>query len=241
VSALPEDAQAELSSLLPLLGARGSLAPGRPRAPTPAAIAEQVVSGSGDQALVRAFTRGLSAVIRAIADDFPDNIFWDLDYLASCLWRAGAAPAISGFAQRVVALSRGFGKKSALRFRYAHDLFYGYDWARWVTRKPEERAHIGPFDLAFFDYLDGRQKTLLELVESNDVKYGQLKGKEFRNAFTFSREPREEAWLHRTLAEENLIPVKAWHLDGPRSWELPYADLRAEAARRLGLSRSATS
>ena len=80
------------------------------------------------------------------------------------MWNAGGAGRRSGFAHRVVAVCRGFGNKSELRFRYAHDFLYGYDWARWVVRQPERRAAIGPFDLAFFDYLEGRLRTLVELI-----------------------------------------------------------------------------
>ncbi|AUX28034.1 MULTISPECIES: ferrochelatase [Sorangium] len=236
-SAIPAEARDELAQLTPLLGARASVAPGRPCAPAPVALVEQIAGGCEDAERAQAFARGLGEVIRAIADNFPDNIFWDLDYLACCLWQAGGAPAIGDFAGRVVSLCVGFGNKSKLRFRYAHDFLYGYDWARWVTRKPDERAGVGPFDLAFFDYLDGRQKALIELVASNDRKYSQLNGREYRNPFSFIREPREESQLHYLLAQVDLIPLKAWRLDGERRWDLPFTDLRAKLAERLGLSR----
>ncbi|WP_236644370.1 ferrochelatase [Sorangium cellulosum] len=235
--AIPAEARDELAQLTPLLGARASVAPGRPSAPAPVALVEQIAGGSEDGERAQAFARGLGEVIRAIVDNFPDNIFWDLDYLACCLWQAGSAPAIGDFAGRVVSLCVGFGNKSKLRFRYAHDFLYGYDWARWVTRKPDERAGVGPFDLAFFDYLDGRQKALVELVASNDRKYSQLNGREYRNPFSFIREPREESQLHYLLAQVDLIPLKAWRLDGERRWDLPFTDLRAKLAERLGLSR----
>ncbi|WP_437288218.1 ferrochelatase [Sorangium sp. So ce406] len=238
IPVLPDDARDELARLTPLLGARASVAPGRPCAPTPVALVEQVVDGSADAERARAFVRALGEVICAVADNFPDNIFWDLDYLACCMWQAGSAPAIGDFSRRVVALCLGFGNKSKLRFRYAHDFLYGYDWARWVMRKPDERAGVGPFDLAFFDYLDGRQQALVELVASNDRKYSQLNGREFRNPFSFIREPREESQLHHLLAQVDLIPLKAWRLDGERRWDLPFTELRAKLAERLGLSRA---
>ncbi|WP_437762251.1 ferrochelatase [Sorangium sp. So ce281] len=237
VAVIPPEERDALARLTPLLGARASVAPDRPCAPTPVALVEQIVNGSEDAERARAFARGLGEVICAVADNFPDNIFWDLDYLACCLWQAGGAPAIGDFARRVVSLCLGFGNKSKLRFRYAHDFLYGYDWARWVMRKPEERAGVGPFDVSFFDYLDGRQRALVELVASNDRKYSQLNGREYRNPFSFIREPHEESQLHCLLAQVDLIPLKAWRLDGERRWDLPFTDLRAKLADRLGLSR----
>jgi hypothetical protein len=237
VRRLPEDIHTGLERLAPLCGERASLDTSRPCAPLPVELAVRVMGDCSEVERMRAFVRGLGEVVGTLAEDFPDNIFWDLDHLAWCMWNAGRPEAIDGFARRVVVLCRSFGNKSELRFRYAHDFLYGYDWARWVSRQPEERAGIGPFDLVFFDYLDARRQKLLDLVANNDDKYGQLHGQEFRNPFTFCREPREEAHLHQVLAQSDLIPVKAWRLDGERRWDLPFTDLRAEAAKRLGLSR----
>ncbi|QSQ23571.1 ferrochelatase [Pyxidicoccus parkwayensis] len=233
--------RARLEPLDSLLGARASLAPDRARALTPCELAERITAGQGDEACLRAFVEGLRATVEALAEDFPDNIFWDLDYLARCLWEAGAPGDMEAFARRVVALCHGFGVRSELRFRYAHDFVFGYDWARWVMREPEQRAAIRPFDATFFDYLEGRRQELLVLVARDDTKYSQLKGAKFRNPFGFSREPEEEARLHQALAREDLIPVKAWRMDGDPRWHLPFADLRTKAANRLGLSRGSAS
>ena len=238
---LPEDILAGLERLSPLLGDAASLDTRRPCAPLPFELVGRVMGDCTDVARMRAFVRGLCEVVRTLAEDFPDNIFWDLDHLCSCMWNAGGPEAIEGFAHRVAVLCRGFGNKSELRFRYAHDFLYGYDWARWVVRQPEKRATIGPFDLEFFDYLEGRLRTLVELIADNDTKYGKLQGQEFRNPFAFCREPREEAHLHQVLAQADLIPVKAWRMDGERRWDLPFTDLRAEAAKRLGIARGPIS
>jgi hypothetical protein len=241
VRGLPEDILAALESLSPLVGEAVSLDTRRPRALLPVELAARLMEGGAGEDKARAFAQGLGDVVRALADDFPDNIFWDLDYLACRMWNAGGPEEVLGFARRVATLCRGFGNKSQLRFRYAHDFLYGYDWARWVVRQPEKRASIGPFDLAFFDYLEGRLQTLVGLIADNDNKYGKLQGQEFRNPFAFCREPREEAHLHQVLAQADFIPVKAWRFDGDCRWDLPFTDLRTEAARRLGLSREAAS
>jgi hypothetical protein len=228
---------ARLERLEPRLGARATLAPDRARAPTPRELAEQVTGGQGDEARLRAFTDGLCDIIEALAENFPENIFWDLEYPARCLWDAGAPADMEAFTRRVVRLCHGFGVRSALRFRYAHDFLFGYDWARWVTREPARRSAIRPFDASFLDYLEGRREELIALVAANDAKYSQLQGAEYRNPFGFSREPDEEARLHQALAREDLIPVKAWRQDGEPRWDQPFADLRTETARRLGLSQ----
>jgi len=233
------DLRASLERLEPLLGERASLDPGRPCAPTLVELTAQIVGERKEAERARAFARGLGEVVRAVADDFPDNIFWDLEYLACCMWRAGGVAEIHAFARRVTALCRGFGNKSQLRFRYAHDFLYGYDWSRWVSRMPAERAGIGPFDIAFFDYLEDRRLTLLDLIARNDAKYGKLQGQAYRNPFGFRREPHEETRLHRELSRADLLPVKAWRVDGERRWDLPFTELRAEVACRLGIARGA--
>ena len=232
-----QTALVELERLGPLLGVRASLDVSRACAPLPVELAARVLAGVEDEARGRAFIQALTDVVLVLSEDFPDNIFWDLDYLACRLWNAGGPRDIEVFSQRVVRLFRGFGNKSELRFRYAHDFLFGFDWARWVAREPSARAGIGPFDLAFFDYLDSRRQTLLELISDNDTKYHQLDGPAFRNPFTFLREPHEEVLLHQVLAREDHIPVKAWRMDGECRWELPFSDLRAAAARRLGIGR----
>jgi hypothetical protein len=241
VSEFPEGLRLELERLKPLLGACASLDATRARAPFPHELAARLTEGRGGTEQGRAFVQGLIDVVHALVEDFPGNIFWDLDYLASCLWRAGGPRETEQLAGRVVRLCRGFGNKSELRFRYAHDFLFGYDWARWVLRDPEGRAGTGPFDSIFLDYLDARLQELVELISRSDAKYGPLQGPEFRNPFVFCREPADEARLHQTLAREDLIPVKAWRFDGERRWHLPFTDLRAEAALRLGLSRKASS
>ncbi len=221
------------------LGARASLDASRERASSPVELAARLVRSGPERA--RAFTDALADVVEVLVEDFPDNIFWDLDYLASCLWGTGTPEGMRAFSRRVVKLCRGFGNKSELRFRYAHDFLFGYDWARWVARESAERSGVGPFDDVFLDYLECRLGELRGLISDNDAKYGQLEGREFRNPFAFRREPHEEAQLHQVLAQEGLIPVKAWRLDGERRWDLPFSELRTDTARRLGLAREEAS
>ncbi|RYE92694.1 MAG: ferrochelatase [Myxococcales bacterium] len=221
------------------MGEAATLDPDRARASSPLELVEAVArsaAGAPDPDRLRALAAGLAEVIGALAASFPDNIFWDLDHVAACLWHAGGPAPTRSLARRVARLCEKFGLRSELRFRYAHDMIYGYDWARWVSREPAGRQAIGPFDPPFLDYLEQRREELLQLIASGDAKYHALASGAFRNPFGFGREPHEEARLHRELAREDLIPVKAWRLDGERRWRPPFTELRTQTARRLGLS-----
>ncbi len=189
-----------------------------------------------------AFADGLGAIALAQRDAFPDNLLGDLDALAACLWRdAAAAPeGAASFLQRqcacVVALQHLFGRTTVIRFRYAHDFLYGFDWAKWVTRAPAERGSIGPFDPAFLQSMRVRGDELLTLLaRGGDVRYRPLQRDQPRNPFSFSREPADELALHRALAADHAIPVAAWSIDGNERWTRPFSQLRRERAQALGL------
>ncbi len=195
-----------------------------------------------------AFAEALSAIALAELGSFPNNLFWDLDYLAACLARqaSGAAePArhLAQVAEEVVALQRVFGGEE-IHFRYAHDFIYGYDWVKWVKKAPGERAHVGPFELPFLRALRRRGDELLHLIEVNDVEYPRLTERAAdgalapRNPFGFVREPWAEEQLHRRLAEEGAIPVESWRIDARPVWDRPYQQLRVERAQALGLARA---
>lgn len=218
-----------------------SLAPLRHWASDPRMLAAELARASEDERRVRAAARALDRTVRTIAESFPENIFCDLDYLSTCFFHAGTPPQIDQLGDRVVGLLRGFGCASAIRFRYVHDFLYGFDWARWVRKEPATRAHVGPFDLEFLAYLERRQRELTARIEAGDTELGALEPGAYRNPFCFARTPLEETTLHITLAERDLIPVKAWRRDGARSWQRAFTELRAELAERLGFSRPKTS
>ena len=122
-----------------------------------------------------------------------------------------------------------------LAFRYLHDFTYGYDWAKWVMRKPEVRLGIRPFDPVFVAYLRRRGEELVALVERDDKKYPKLPDGRSRNPFGFSREPAHEAVLFSDLAARGLLPVRGWDMDAEPVAERPFADLRFDRARQLGI------
>jgi hypothetical protein len=223
-----------------------SLAPDRVHARSLVAIGhalretEPAAEESGGAAL--AFAEGLAAVALAMHDAFPDNVLGDLDHLAASLWRdAAAAPeGASELVRRqytvLVELQHLFGRATAIRFRYAHDFLYGFDWAKWVSGDPAVRAHAGPFSAPFLSYMHARGHELLAAIaEGNDRRYPPLPDARPRNAFGFSREPTDELRLHRHLAREGLLPVQAWRFDASPCWDRPFHQLRSEHAARLGL------
>jgi hypothetical protein len=186
----------------------------------------------------RSFESALARVAESQLDHFPGNIFWDFDAFAAHLATLEHAELDETVRISVDLMGR-FGMRSPIRFRYVHDFMYGFDWARWVKRKPEERRQVPPFGLAFLRYSHERGGEMLALIADDDAKYPRL-GEEVvaRNPFGFLREPPDEARLLRHLAGEGSVPVRAWEMAPGASWEHEYSERRAEAARALGLGSS---
>ena len=220
--------------------ARLSLAPGREAARSLATVARCLAAeaGNADGEVVAAWAEGLRALSRTVDESFPENLFFDTEALAGALLAAGVAGGVAPVAEAVtvlVELHRLFGCATTIRFRYVHDFLYGFDWAKWVQRCPEERAGVGPFDLPFLVAMRARGAELLALIEANDDTYPRLRGPGHRNPFGFSREPEDEARLFRALAEHDELPVPAFAFQGPWRWQRPYAELRERRAASLGL------
>ncbi|MBN8610432.1 MAG: ferrochelatase [Deltaproteobacteria bacterium] len=187
-----------------------------------------------------AWAMALSDLARAIAREFPENLFADLDHVASELRRVVATRghvALERTIDPLVRIHRSYGKSSRIRFRYVHDFLYGFDWARWVARDPQARRTIGNYDLPFLAHVEKRALELDALVEANDPSYPPLAPGEFRNPFPFDREPAAESELFRSLAEADLLPIRAFDADRPQpSADRPFTSLREQRAQAMGLS-----
>lgn len=219
-----------------------SLAPDRDHCWGPAAVARELRGEGVDGQLARAVEDGLEQVVAAMRSAFPENILGDLDHLGAALAaEAAAARDPRSHLRRTVALvvdlQHLFGQGTAIRFRYVHDFIYGFDWAKWVRQDPAVRAAIGPYDLLFLERMARRGNELLDLIASGDTKYPRLPDAGPRNPFGFSREPADELRLHRDLAARSLLPVQAYRCGATPSWDAPYAELRLERARALGIAR----
>lgn len=188
-----------------------------------------------------AAARGVAQLALAMARAFPENLFADLVHPARAIARAACATAspeqhVDACFQSLVRLHDLYGGDTPIRFRYVHDFLYGFDWSRWVTRAPAQRAAIGPFDLPFLTYSEQRARELLELIAQNDAKYHRLAEGEARNPFPFRRDPQSEALLMRALAAEGAIPVEAWRAEGTWTPTRDYRREREQRARAMGLS-----
>jgi hypothetical protein len=181
-------------------------------------------------------------VAEAQLQSFPENLFWDFDfYLASIHRNASEAPDYVSYLERVaritVGLMRVYGQQSVIRFRYAHDFMYGFDWARWVRRHPGTRERLEPFGLDFLRQTESRGRDILALIEADDDWYPRLADGVPRNPFPFSREPEGELPLYRLLAERGCVPVEAWRFDARPDSSRDFDALREDAATSLGLGR----
>ncbi|MEH2052628.1 hypothetical protein [Nostoc sp.] len=183
----------------------------------------------------------LEIIVRTQLQNFPENIFWDFDFLVSSMLRQaltadeGAVPFLKIFGAKMVSLTEMFGNKTEMRFRYVHDFIYGFEWARWVQKEPQNRAHIEPFSLVFFDYLLVKGKELLQRINHGQVVSYKLCDTGYRNPFTFSREPEDEYRLLSYLAEEQLIPVAVWNWNASPVWNKPFQEMRQQLALKLNI------
>ena len=167
-------------------------------------------------------------------DCFPKNIFWDLDGFVKVFWSLKSTSEIKGCIEQLERLYRAF-SEGQTRFQYAHDLIFGFDWARWVQKDPVTRASIGPFEATFLDRMEHRHQQLVEEVKGRDSeKYPYMKELEtnegFRNPFGFSREYEDEIAVMTELAAQNFIPVPFWNIDFQAEWDKPYERVRKQIA-----------
>lgn len=191
-----------------------------------------LTNGDWSCELLDALAGGMAEILNAIIRHFPENIFWDFNYLVFHLLNLGDSDHLKETCALISALHVGFGQYSSINFRYVHDFLYGFDWERWVKKDPDKRSHIKPYDLVFLNYLKKRQSELTQLIAADDVTYHRINDGSFRNPFGFSREPQSEITLHRSLARQDLIPVKAWAYDSHPEWQKEYSKLRAQLAKQ---------
>ncbi len=183
----------------------------------------------------------IESIVRTQLQNFPENIFWDFDFLVSSMLRQalnaeeGAIAFLKVFGEKMVSLTEMFGNKTEIRFRYVHDFMYGFDWARWVQKEPEKRAHIEPFSPLFLDYLLIKGKELLQRINHGQIVSYKLCETGYRNPFTFSREPEDEYRLLTYLAKEQLIPVAVWNWNASPIWNKPFQEMRQQLALKLNI------
>ncbi len=230
--------------------ARRTLNPDASRARSLQEVHARALQAAGCEAhgeLGLALAEGLSALAHAQLDNFPENLFWDFDYLAAAVVReatrvaetateTAAAELVRARFLKIVRLHELYGRQTPIRFRYVHDFTYGYDWAKWVGRGGPARARVGPFEAPFLEHMERRGGELLELIAADDETYPALKDRRPRNPFGFSREPGPEALLHGELARRGQLPIAAWRVDAEPDPAPDYTAIRADRALALGLA-----
>ncbi|MBW4571040.1 MAG: hypothetical protein KME31_24395 [Tolypothrix carrinoi HA7290-LM1] len=199
-----------------------------------------VTEKTNDIQLITFLQNSLKQIISAYLDNFPENIFWDFDFLVSSMFRQAlvandAVDFLKCFGNKIVSLLELFGSESEIRFRYVHDFIYGFDWARWVQKKPETRATEEPFSLNFLDYLLAKGEKILQLICDDKANYYKPCDKGYRNPYCFSREPEDERRLLSYLAVNQLIPVTAWNWNAQPVWNKPFQQLREELSLKLNI------
>lgn len=230
---------AELQSAARLL----TLDPGRTRASLPSELVAAALREDDPPALREAVVRGTTALVRAMLHAFPRNLLWDLDLLVATIAARGRAGE-DALAQlrRIAELQHLFGEHGPIRFRYVHDFVYGFDWARWVSKAPAERASVGPYDPPFVERMHRRARELTDAIAvGDDATYPPLPQGRIRNPFGFSRSPEHELALHRALAAAGAIPVEAWRIDAKPRWDGDFAARRRAQAVAMGLHTSSSS
>lgn len=203
-----------------------------------------IVQTTDDLQFIKLFRDTLEGILQSMLCNFPDNIFWDFDFLVSSMLRQalvaekGADYFLKSFAEKIELLMDLFGNKSEIRFRYLHDFIYGFDWAKWVQKEPETRNLIEPFSLTFFDYLLSRGQEILQLICLGDRKYHHISRNLYRNPFDFSREPKDEIRLFTYLGRQKLIPVAAWDWNVSPVWNKPFHQRREYISLELHLVKT---
>jgi hypothetical protein len=202
-------------------------------------IAERLVESGRDVALAAASCDALERIASSQLENFPDNLFWDFDYIAACLWAPSGDSSLSrlrAHEQTFVRLLCAFGRNSPIRFRYVHDFVYGLDWERWVKRDPARHGAVGPFDRRFLRRVLWRGCDIRRRIErGDDADFPKLAKGQWRNPFAFSREPEHELRLHRDLARREAIPVPSWRLCAAPDFSKPFTQIRLLRARELGI------
>lgn len=200
-----------------------------------------IMSMTTDEKFILALRDTLKLILEAQLHNFPENIFWDFDFIVSSMVRQalvadmGSISFLESFGDKMVLLIELFGINKEIRFRYVHDFIYGFDWARWVQREPETRSNSEPFSLVFLEELLIKGEKLIKHINYGQLTSYNLSHTGYRNPFDFSREPEDERLLLTSLARQNLIPVAAWNWEASPVWDKPFQEMRQQLALKLNI------
>lgn len=205
-------------------------------------LGDLIAEKTTNSQLITNLRETLEFIIYAQLENFPENIFWDFDFMVSSMLKQAlledddAVLFLDEFRKKMVSLTELFGIKNEIRFRYVHDFIYGFDWARWVQKDPKNRANIQPFDLVYLDYLLIKGQEIIYNIGLNKVTTAyKLSETGYRNPFCFSREPEDEYRLLTYLAQKELIPIAVWNWNTQPIWNKPFQRMREELSLKLNI------
>lgn len=186
--------------------------------------------------------RQTEQLINSAVRNFPENIFWDFDFLLYRItYNSFTSPSFDDsiilYSERLLKIFDLFGAHSPIKFRYIHDLIYGYDWLKWMLEKRQADEIIDPFGIHFLEYIYQRGLELISLIQKNDDNYPDLDGV-YRNPFLFMRSTEEEIRLHLDLSSSKQIPIEAWSIDAVPKADKNYSLIRLERSKELGIGKN---
>ncbi|WP_053404703.1 hypothetical protein [Persicobacter sp. CCB-QB2] len=216
-----------------------SVDPGKNTATSFAALAEKTALEFPDFHHFQELALLCRDLIQSQYQHYPQNIFYDYDLMVREIVKmtfASDHPThfLRKMDELLVQLMGIFGGNTTINFQFVHDFTYGFDWAKWVAKNPQERKQIPPFHPEFLKAMVNRGKEMLELIKINDQKYHQLQPQQgFRNPFSYQRDPENEESLMRQLFAHGMIPVPLWDWNGQAHWEMDYQEARKQMAQKI--------
>ena len=108
-------------------------------ASSPSSLAMYVVQSYDEIALWGVFSDFLEQMFRNMIHHFPENIFWDLDYMIAyvigeSLKFRSPEKFWEDYTCKLNELLETFGCYGEIRFRYLHDFTYGFVWSGGFVR-----------------------------------------------------------------------------------------------------------
>ncbi len=221
---------------------RKSLNPKQPLVNSFEEIETNLKSLSLSEAQMKILAFQLERILISVFHHFPENIFWDFDFLIHRLAKNSLVSkdynvGLNIYTNKLIAIFEIFGAHSPIKFRYIHDFVYGFDWLKWMLEKRTPTETEDPFGLDFLNYIHNRGLELVSLIQKNDTNYPDLEGI-YRNPFLFVRSTDEEICLHQDLSESGKIPIEAWNVFAIPKHDLNYSQFRLERSKELGIDRN---
>lgn len=221
-----------------------SLCPGRGEATSCEQLGILLLTATDNLQVQSAFTAAFEVLVDSAIQHFPGSLFWDFDYIMNCAISCArqhsgdTATYLQSWGKTISELFDLFGGHSPIRFQYTHDFLYGFDATRWNTPGFLPPGEQQDFSLSFLLYIRARGRYMSELIEAGHPGFPAIPPGEFRNSYSFNRDPECERKLFKALAECGVIPLEGWSFNAKRITAFPYLETRNRIATSLDLESS---